>query len=89
MLLPKVLRRRRTEARKTTPKRNLMKLFKRLSQRRAVDLRAAQQTLRQFARLKSSQPIESLISSLIDRPTLARKNQSVFVRKSQVRLPAA
>ena len=32
MLLPKVLRRRRTEARKTTPKRNLMKLFKRLSQ---------------------------------------------------------
>jgi hypothetical protein len=47
-----------------------MTLFKLLSQGRAVELRAAQQMLVQFARLKSSQPIESFGSSLIDRPTL-------------------
>jgi hypothetical protein len=37
-----------------------MKLFKLLSQDWAVELRAAQQILIQFARLKSSQPIEGL-----------------------------
>src|SRR5262245_41968116 len=50
----RVLRCRRTDARKTAPRPSLMKLFKLLSQGRAVELRAAQQMLTQFARLKSS-----------------------------------
>ena len=40
--------------RKTAPGPSLMKLFKLLSQGGAVELRAAQQMLMQFARLKSS-----------------------------------
>src|SRR5438034_6714754 len=40
--------------------------------------------LLQCARLKSSYPIESVGSSLIDRPTLARHYQCVCVRESQV-----
>jgi hypothetical protein len=55
-------------------------------QSRAVELRAAQQMLMQFARLKSSEPVESSESSLIDPPTLARHYQCVFARESQVRL---
>jgi hypothetical protein len=41
------------EARKTAPRPSLMKLFKLLPQGRAVELRAAQQMLMQFAPLKS------------------------------------
>jgi len=41
--------------------------------------------LMQFARLKSSQPIEGFGTSVIDRPTLARHYQCVLVRESQVR----
>jgi hypothetical protein len=48
------LRCRRTEARKTALSESLMKLFKLLSQGRAVELRVAKQKLMQFARLKSS-----------------------------------
>jgi predicted RNase H-like nuclease len=40
--------------------------------------------LMQFARLKSSQPIEGFGSSLIDRPTLARHYQCVSMRESHV-----
>jgi hypothetical protein len=40
--------------RKTAPRPSRMKLFKPLSQGRAVELRAAQPMLMQFARLKSS-----------------------------------
>ena len=40
--------------RKTAPRPSLMKLFKLLSQGRAVELRASQQMLLQSARLKSS-----------------------------------
>jgi len=43
-----------TEARKTAPRPSLMKSFTLLSQHRAVELRATQQMLMQFARLKSS-----------------------------------
>ena len=62
-----------------------MKLFKLASQGRAVELRAAQQMLMQFARLKSSQPIEGFGTSVIDRPALARHYRCVLVRESQVR----
>jgi hypothetical protein len=48
---------RRTEARESAPRPSLMKLFELPSQDRAVELRAAQQMLMHFARLKSSQPI--------------------------------
>jgi hypothetical protein len=75
----------RTDARKTAPRPSLMTLFKLPSQGRAVELRAAQQMLMQFARLKSSQPIEEFGTSVIDRPTLARHDQCVLVRESQVR----
>jgi hypothetical protein len=54
----KQLRCRRTDARKSAPRPSLMKWFKLLSQGGAVELRAAQPMLMQFARLKSSQPIE-------------------------------
>jgi hypothetical protein len=56
---------------------------------RAVELRAAQQMLMQFARLKSSQPIEEFGTSVIDRPTLARHHHCVLVRESQVRRSSA
>ena len=62
-----------------------MKLVKLLSQGRAVELRAAQQMLMQFALLKSSQPIEGFGTSVIDRPALARHYQCVLVREFQVR----
>ena len=83
----KLLRCRRTDARKTAAKLNLMELFTFPSQAQAVVLRAAQRVLMQFERLKSSELIESLGGSLIDRPTLARHYQGVFVRESQVRPP--
>jgi hypothetical protein len=43
-----------TEAHMTTPRLSVMKLFKLLSEGLAVELRAAQQMLLHFARLKSS-----------------------------------
>jgi hypothetical protein len=45
---------RRPDARKTALRPSLMKLFKLPSQARAVKLRAAQQILMKYARLKSS-----------------------------------
>ena len=70
--------------RKTAPRPSLKKLLKLLSQGLAVELRAAQQMLMQFARLKSSYPIDSFGNSLFDRPTLARHYQCDFVRESQL-----
>src|SRR6516165_5276496 len=40
--------------------------------------------LMQFARLKSSQPLEGLRSPVIDRPTVAHHYQCALVRESQV-----
>jgi len=53
MLGTKLLRCRRTDARKTASSPSLMKLFELPSQDLGIELRAAQQMLMQLARLKS------------------------------------
>jgi hypothetical protein len=68
-------------------KTSKMKPFKLPSQHRAVELRAAQLMLMRFTRLKSSQPIDGIGTSVIDRPTLARQYHRVLVRASLGRLP--